>query len=144
MVRYIKDIDVAKAVLFLDLIITKNELNAMHGIPESGHADDEIYGVFDPVKLQECVDFFDAIVIPKLAQENQDLLLRYGGEEQFMEDFCTLESQIPNLFFCTFDGDEIHDDPETLSGCFFFPLRALFAKAIETNQPYVIMTGLWR
>ncbi len=139
MVRYLKELDISKAVLFLDLIVTREEYNMIYGISQSGIEDDEITCVFDAVKLQECINFFDDIVIPSLEQESQRLFITYGGEEQFIEDFGSIKLLLPNLIFSTWKGDEFNDDPEDLAFFYFTILKAIFAKAIEANQPYRII-----
>jgi hypothetical protein len=141
LVKYIRDIDVDKAILFHDLILTKQEYNYVHGIVEQESEEDSFLCNFDPVKLQECIDFFETVLIPSLEQLSGNLLDNYGGEEEFIENFRDLNNDIPNLNFRIWGGDEFNDYPEDLIGIYIYPLMRIFSKAIITNQRYKIISN---
>ncbi len=141
LLKYIRDIDVDKAILFHDLILTKHEYNEVHGIVEQESEEDRYLCHFDPVKLQECIDFFDNVLIPSLEQLTEPLLNNYGGEEEFIENFDDLNNDIPNLIFSIWSGDAFNDSPDDLVNFYISSLKQLFARAILINQRYLIMSN---
>lgn len=139
--KYIRDIDVDKAILFQDLILTKHDYNISHGIVEQEIEEDIYLCNFDPVKLQECVEFFENVLIPSLEQETENLLGNYGGYDEFIENFDDLGNDIPNIMFSIWDGDAFNDDPQDLNHFYVSRLKRIFERSIIVNQRYIILSN---
>jgi hypothetical protein len=138
LMRYMKDLDPDMAVNFNELLMTEQEYRYYFGLEDSQDENDEVLCHLSIPKLQLVVDFWNNTMKAALTAEPAPLLEKYGGEEQFIEDFNSLKSWNPRLVMLVWDKDGFADDYDALVEVYGKSLFQLFSHALQTNTRYAV------
>ncbi len=136
MMYYTKQLNSTKAKLLFDATLSEWAYRVNYDLPEGGlDGDDDLEAHFVPAEIQEAIAFIDDELIPALNNEQEDLLVKYGGEDHFLELFNASPDYLELLGL---NDNELYADMPDYIASFLGRLKEVFEYALSVNKPYII------
>jgi len=133
---YSKQVNENKAKKLFDATLTEYEYRVEYKLPIGGLTDEDYQAHFVPSDILDVLNFIDDELIPALTNENEDLLIKYGGNQGFLNKFNTDPGYLIALglendeFYYDAPGDIVH---------YSHLLKEFFLYALQLNTAYEVI-----
>jgi hypothetical protein len=134
---YAKQIDVVNSKLFFDATLTEFEYRIYYNLSIGDISDDDSTAHFDTIDLQNAIAFIENQLIPTLNGESQDLLVKYGGIDNFYNLFYADTGFLENIEIGT-EAEEFYDTDPIQIVMMLNSLVVLFQSALSENTAYEV------
>ncbi len=134
---YAKQLNPVLGKFFFDATISEYHYRVNYELPRGNYSDEDNHAHFVLNDLQEVILFLENQLLPSLNNENINLIVQYGGINNFIELFYTSPEY---LNYIGIDEDEYFEGDGPQLAFQLEDLKNLFQNSLLNGQPYDTFT----
>jgi hypothetical protein len=133
---YAKQLDLANGKRFFDSTLTEFYYKLNYNLDTGSLTDSDDTARYDGGELQQVINFIGNQLIPSINNEQTNLLLKYGGEHNFLNFFYTNMEYLEAMDLL--EGQEDYDDNPAQLAFRLNQFNSFLQYAFSQNRAYTI------